>query len=241
MNDAAHDALVLVGMTVVDVHARERIAGLARDASGSLAFLQQASPVLGEELTRLADAGVGLVRLVGISTAPHSPAASWLRRLAGHWLRERRGSPPRIEVATTMLRADLSPDSLAQALEVTRPIHGREAPLVSAAWEQVPNHRNHLLVCRGPRCSAKGAGATAAAISAFLRHRGLGDDDVLVTQTGCLFPCNHGPVVCVHPADTWYGHVDPSTAESLVDTHLVAGRPLQSHRLPRTPRTQEKP
>lgn len=233
--------VLLVGMTMADVYVRSEVAALAATSGASVGFLQQASPSLVEELNRLADAGTGVVRIVGVSTAPRTPAASWLRRVAGHWWRERQGHRPAVEVATTVLRSDLSFGSLDLALQVTRPVHGQEAPLTSAAWEHVPDHRYHVLVCRGPRCSARGAGATAEAIAAAMRRRGLGDDDVLLTQTGCLFPCNHAPVVCVHPDDAWYGGIDPDAATILVDTQLVAGRPLETHRLPRRPHPQEKP
>src|SRR5690606_414253 len=105
--------------------------------------------------------------------------------------------------------------------------------LESPAWEHLPGFRHHVLVCRGPRCSAKRSVDTAQALSASLDARGLSDDDVLVTQTGCLFPCNHAPVVAVHPDDVWYGPVAPQNSDRLVDDHLLAGRRLDDLRLPR--------
>ena len=66
-----------------------------------------------------------------------------------------------------------------------------------------------------------------------LMAQGQGDDDVLVTHTGCLFPCNHAPVVAVQPDDVWYGAVDPDTARRVVTDHLVGGHPLTDHRLTR--------
>jgi (2Fe-2S) ferredoxin len=66
-----------------------------------------------------------------------------------------------------------------------------------------------------------------------LMEAGLGDDDVLVTHTGCQFPCNQAPVVTVQPDDTWYGHVDPEAAREIVRGHLVGGDPVVHHRLPR--------
>jgi NADH:ubiquinone oxidoreductase subunit E len=66
-------------------------------------------------------------------------------------------------------------------------------PFRSPAWSQITRHRRQVLVCRGPRCTAYGANQVAAALSERLAKNGLGDDDVLVTATGCLFPCNLGP------------------------------------------------
>ncbi len=62
---------------------------------------------------------------------------------------------------------------------------------------------------------------------------GLGDDDVLLTHTGCQFPCNQAPVVTVQPDDVWYGAVNPAAARAIVDEHLVGDTPVASHRLPR--------
>ena len=49
-----------------------------------------------------------------------------------------------------------------------------------------------------------------------MMEAGLGDNDVLVTHTGCQFPCNQAPVVSVQPDDVWYGDVDPDTARAIV-------------------------
>lgn len=233
--------VVLVGLSALEAAADAKMRELADHTGANVAHLQLGDPSLETELTRLADAGHEQVTLIGVSTGSRAPAASWLRRVAGHWLRGREGFRPVVAVATGLIRADLSPASLARALEVTRPVHGREAPLASVAWEQVPGHHHHVLVCRGPRCSARGAEATAETIATALGRRGLGDDDVLLTQTGCLFPCNHAPVVCIHPADAWYARIDAAAAAALVDSHLVAGRSLEAHRLPRKPIPQEKP
>lgn len=99
----------------------------------------------------------------------------------------------------------------------TSPVTGSEAPLHSPAWEEVPEHAHHLLVCRGPRCSAQGAPETAAAIGTELRRRGWGDDVVLTTQTGCLFPCNQAPVVCTYPGGRWTGPVRAADVPALLD------------------------
>lgn len=37
-----------------------------------------------------------------------------------------------------------------------------------------------------------------------------------VTGTGCLSPCNLGPLVIANPGGTWFGHVDAGDAEALV-------------------------
>ena len=87
-----------------------------------------------------------------------------------------------------------------------------------------------MLVCRGPRCTAYGADHVAATLGNRLKEHGLGDDDVLVTATGCLFPCNLGPLVVVYPDDTWYEHVDAGLAVRITDEHLRDSMPVGGRR-----------
>src|SRR3546814_13733348 len=105
-----------------------------------------------------------------------------------------------------MMRTDLDRELV---LDVTRPITGTEAPLASAAWEQVPGHRHQVLVCRGPRCTALGSDTTAEALTRELDRLEHGDDDLLVTQTGRQFPYNHAPSRPVQPHDVRFGQATP--------------------------------
>jgi (2Fe-2S) ferredoxin len=230
MDTGPGDQLVLVGMSVREVSARDRLAELAHDVGGSLAFLQVGDPSLSRELTRLADDGCRRIVLVGVSLGTLAPANSWLRRIAAHWWRERGPQAPVIEVAGALL-TDLA--DLEHVREVTTAICGTEAGLQSAAWERVPQHRHQVLVCRGPRCSALGSDLSAEALVLALMRHGLGDDDVLLTHTACQFPCNQAPVVSVQPEDIWYGGVDPAAVVRIVDEHLVGGEPVADHRLTR--------
>ncbi|WP_380282178.1 ferredoxin [Kitasatospora purpeofusca] len=227
---ARRSAVLLVGMSAGEAVRRDELLRTAASHGASIAFLQQSDPSLSAELTRLADAGTETVVVIGVRLAASGPAHSWLRRIAAYWWRERAGHRPELLVATRL--AD-SPDAVAAVAAVTKAVTGNEPGLTSAAWEDVPGHRHQVLVCRGPRCAAKGAEEALRALVQKLTEHGLGDDDVLVTQTGCQFPCNQAPVVSVQPDDVWYGNVDPAAADRIVAEHLAGGRPVESHRLPR--------
>lgn len=198
-------AVVLVALGVDGPRPAAELEDAAAATGATVAYLQLGTPSVTDELDRLAAGGATRVELVGLGLGAPT-ARSWLLRVAGHWRRTRPGT---------------------EVVVAGRAVTGGEAPLSSPAWEQVPGHAHQVLVCRGPRCSARGSAATAAALDEALRQHGLGDDDVLVTQTGCLFPCNHAPVVVVHPDDAWYGGVDADRARALVGEHLVGGRPLE--------------
>jgi (2Fe-2S) ferredoxin len=221
---------VLVGMSIADADRGVGLLDAAARLDATVAYLQQADPALSVELTRLADQGAGTVTLVGVGTGPLAPAQSWLRRVAAYWWRERAGHRPDLEVAT---RLATSVDDIEGVLRETRAITGGEPGLTSAAWESVTGHRHQVLVCRGPRCTAKGAVDNLRALVLAMLEHGVTDDDVLLVHTGCQFPCNQAPVVSVQPDDVWYGHVDPEAAVRIVDQHLVGGTPVEARRLPR--------
>ncbi|GEB15297.1 (2Fe-2S) ferredoxin domain-containing protein [Pimelobacter simplex] len=212
-------AVVLVVMGAEGARHAPELDAVARATGATLAYLQLGTPSLAEELDRLHAAGTTRVELVGLSLGA-ATARSWLRRVAGHWRR----AHPEVEVVID-----------------ERAVTGTEAALTSSAWEEVPGHARQVLVCRGPRCSARGSGAVLAAVDDELRRQGLGDDDVLVTQTGCLFPCNQAPVVVVHPDDAWYGGVTAESARAIVVDHPGATGAAGPARLRREPAARSSP
>lgn len=223
-------AMILVGMSIAEVDRRIELTEEATARGGSIAFLQQGDQSLSRELTRLADTGATTITLVGVGLGTRGPAVSWLRRIAAYWWRERAGDRPDIVVATRIARTR---EAIEDVLTDVKAISGTEPGLTSTAWESVTRHRHQVMICRGPRCTAKGADQSADAMRLAMAEHELGDDDALLMHTGCQFPCNQAPVVSVQPDDVWYGHVDAATAAALVAEHFAAGRPIESHRLPR--------
>ncbi|MET9325848.1 NAD(P)H-dependent oxidoreductase subunit E [Tsukamurella sp. NPDC003166] len=221
---------ILVGMSAgVDP---DGLTALARSAAAEPAFLQVHDPALVDVLTAVADRGASDVLLIGAGWAQPGPKRSWLRRVAAHWLRGYDGAPT-LRLAPQLL-AEPDRDLLAAAIAAGgTPMTSDAAPLHSPAWEDVPRHRHQVLVCRGPRCSALGASGLASAFGDELRRAGLGDDDALVTVTGCQFPCNHAPVVTVQPDDAWYGRVTVADVPELVGAHLVRDERVGRLALPR--------
>lgn len=193
--------LVLVAMAIDGAARESELTELAEAVGATVAHLQGADPSLAAELDRLYAAGEREIRVARVPVGSNPPARSWLTRVVAHWMTTHPDA--RVDLAGRDVRPHDS--------------------LTSPGWERVPGHRHHLLVCRGPRCAAKGAARTAAAVDAGLKARGLGDDDVLVTQTGCLFPCNQAPVVVAHPDDRWFGGVQLEDVAALLEC-MVDGR-----------------
>ncbi len=91
--------------------------------------------------------------------------------------------------------------------------------------------RYHVLVCTQqkteniPASAAVGAAMVVGALHEQLGKQGLADD-VIVSTTGCLGACDHGPVMIVYPDATWYGPVKPADVAEIVTSHLKDGRPV---------------
>lgn len=84
----------------------------------------------------------------------------------------------------------------------------------------------HLFVCTNttasgkPACGRRGGVELLAAVQKRLVERGIAS--VLATPCGCLGPCFDGPNAVVYPDAVWYGALDESDADAIVE-HLVAG------------------
>jgi (2Fe-2S) ferredoxin/SAM-dependent methyltransferase len=91
--------------------------------------------------------------------------------------------------------------------------------------------RYHVMVCTQqkveniPSCGASGGGAILGVLYEQLGKQGLADD-VIVSATGCLGACDHGPVMIVYPDATWYGPVAPADVAEIVASHLKGGKPV---------------
>jgi (2Fe-2S) ferredoxin len=198
------------------------------DTTFRTAVLGGSGPTITDALNEASAHGATEVVVVSGQTLHDRKMDAWFRRVIGHWLRERAPGPvPQVRLAANLTDAATYADLLDAAIGgPATPARDTTAPLSSPAWDEVPGFARHVLVCRGPRCSARGGPETARTLDDTLADRGLGDDDVLVTQTGCLFPCSQGPVVTVYPDDTWYAALTADRVERFVDEHLVGGRPI---------------
>lgn len=191
-----------------------------------IAFLDVASPSLHEVLDAALDDGIRAVVLVPVAVPRDKYLVTWTQRAVANW-RETR-SENRIEI--TLRRVSLEAAVGAAVVEGGDSggelISASPASYRSPAWSTVDAHDRHLLLCKGPRCMAYGAGPVHRSLTGASR-----ETSTKVTGTGCLSPCNLGPLVISNPSGTWFGRVAPEDAEA-----LVAGKPLE-HKIVREPRT----
>jgi (2Fe-2S) ferredoxin len=83
--------------------------------------------------------------------------------------------------------------------------------------------KHHVFVCASFRvageakgvCHRKDAGSLLQYLQSELSDREM--DDVMVSSTGCLNLCEHGPVMIVYPEGYWYGEVNEEKIDSILD------------------------
>lgn len=167
-----------------------------------------------------------LVQPVGI---PFSDSLfAWLPGALAHWRRQR-GFDGGLALASDQsgdeaVLAAIARSSLDNAAEAA-PVESDHGSLDGAGWDEVPECRHHLLVCTGPRCNFREAGPLRAVLAEELTRQGVARD-CLVAATGCLFPCNNGPVVAHYPAGRWYRLADADDVARFVSTVIKNGETL---------------
>lgn len=169
-----------------------------------VAHLDQADPSIHAVLDAAVEHDVEHVAVVPLAVPADTYLTTWIARAVANW-RETR-DPVGLDIRLTGGLAT-APTLAGIIADLARtdgaPITASPAAFRSPAWSALPDHDRHLLVCRGPRCTARGAGQTHLALSKASRGT-----DTLVTPIGCLGPCNLGPLVVEQPVGRWHRHVD---------------------------------
>ena len=202
---------LLVALTLSDAARWPELAEVADGLGADVAVLQGDGPALVNQLDALAGPGPEPVHLVGVTFGDDLGPASWLSRVARWWL-DSRG--PLLELWCSRRPLHGPPGKLPRPGEAR--LLGPRDSLTNPNWEQPPPVSRQVLVCRGPRCNAKGAPETQEALSRALAEAGALDESVLLTTAGCCYPCNRAPVVVVQPDMEWLGPITPDGAPALV-------------------------
>lgn len=85
--------------------------------------------------------------------------------------------------------------------------------------------RIDLLICCGSGCVSAGALKIKEKILTILQEKGL-LNEINIIETGCMGPCDLGPVMVVYPEGVFYQKVTVDDVEELVEEHFIKGRPV---------------
>ncbi|MFZ5642822.1 MAG: NADH-quinone oxidoreductase subunit NuoF [Bacillota bacterium] len=87
-------------------------------------------------------------------------------------------------------------------------------------------YRSHVLVCAGAGCISSACKSVQEALLQSIDISGL-NKEVKVVETGCMGPCDLGPVVMVFPDGVFYRKLKPEDAAEIVNQHLLKGKVVE--------------
>lgn len=225
---------------------REYLANLVSAISAQLeaahqvvgAYVDNGSESLPSALQTCADAGATHIAVLPVF-APHDENLHrWLAKVMVRWHSSWSGQPLQLQLLPSLTASAMLGEAAVGMIQqqidtatnlVELPPKGWEHD--PQGWSRLPPHRYHLLMCHGPRCTASGAGEVWQHLRQRLREEKLleRENGALVASTGCLFPCNHAPVLVVHPYNVWYSVPTIAAAEAILEQHLRHGTPAADH------------
>lgn len=97
-------------------------------------------------------------------------------------------------------------------------------------------YKKHVFICTNQKAAPKkscGEVHGDELVDAFktaLAERGL-LKEMRAQRTGCLDACAFGPTLVVYPEGTYYGNVQLSDVNEIVETHLINGQPVERLKL----------
>jgi len=86
--------------------------------------------------------------------------------------------------------------------------------------------RIDLLICCGSGCVSAGALKVKEQFHNVLKTKGL-TNEINIIETGCMGPCDYGPVIVIYPEGVFYKKVTPDDVEEIVNEHFLKGRPVK--------------
>ena len=82
--------------------------------------------------------------------------------------------------------------------------------------------QTHIMMCGGQGCISSRCMEIVDALKESLARNGM-TELVKIILTGCIGPCDMGPVAIVYPDATFYRKLKPKDAEAIVEEHIMKG------------------
>lgn len=227
--------LYLISQQHLSAQRQRMLAQILAEATtlpSSLIRLEGVGQHLGQALSDIAEGGYRtlLVQPVGI---PFSQSlAAWLPGVLAQWLDQNTGLGMTLTLGEDQSESAevlgvVASNTLASAISA-KPISDIKPSLGKPGWQNPPPFRHHILVCTGPRCHFRDAANLKLALAESLTAAGL-SSDCLTATTGCLYPCNQGPMLAVYPRGEWYRLVTRPEVDRFVAG--VIGKGVTQHDL----------
>ena len=231
-------ALVILGQgNLYNSAAEDEVACLAarlRDVTGYRivvpAFVEHGTPGLPEALEQCRSQGMERAVVVPAFMPLEPGMQSWVKKIARRW-QSRSATRMEVVVAGPFTSLQNFPNTLHELARVAEESNSwlparNSAEGTNPEWSVIPRHGNHVMFCTGPRCTALGSGDLFYYLRESVAARGLetGPNSVLVARTGCLYPCNLGPLMVAYPEGVWYCGLDRKAIDQILEQHFEGGR-----------------
>ncbi|PID28747.1 MAG: NADH-quinone oxidoreductase subunit NuoF [Candidatus Cloacimonadota bacterium] len=86
--------------------------------------------------------------------------------------------------------------------------------------------RTDFLLCCGSGCVSAGAMKIKNALVKKLKEKNI-EEEVNIIETGCMGPCDYGPVAMVYPEGIFYVKLTPEDVDEITEEHFIKGRPVK--------------
>jgi NADH:ubiquinone oxidoreductase subunit F (NADH-binding)/(2Fe-2S) ferredoxin len=100
--------------------------------------------------------------------------------------------------------------------------------LIIAETEKIKTSttRHKICICCGAGCISSGSEAVMKKLQEEIKERGL-ETEVEIIPTGCMGPCNQGPLMKYMPGNTIYQKVDCSNISHIVQSQVIEKKPIE--------------
>jgi NADH:ubiquinone oxidoreductase subunit F (NADH-binding)/(2Fe-2S) ferredoxin len=94
------------------------------------------------------------------------------------------------------------------------------------AKEKQQHFKHRVCVCCGAGCISSGAEEVLKKLQDEVKAKGL-EQEIEVIPSGCMGPCNQGPLVKYLPENIIYQHINCENIEAVVQQQLIEQKPIE--------------
>lgn len=190
----------------------------------AVARLEHNGETMFDALEKARAAGATQINLRPVGIPFSQSLRKWVPNAAADWLSQNQDQKLEIFFAS-----DLDEDVSILELIVNREFTAEQiAPkpdgINGKGWDQPPAFEHHLMVCTGPRCHMRGSFGLLTPLKEEIARAGI-SSKCMVVSTGCLYPCNNGPILIHYPKGDWYRLQSEKEVTQFVREVLVHQKP----------------
>lgn len=98
--------------------------------------------------------------------------------------------------------------------------------MAEKAKEKHKQLKHKICVCCGASCISSGSEEVLKKLQDEIKARGL-ENEIEVVPSGCMGPCNQGPLVKYLPENTIYQHINCENLDRVIQSQIVENKPLE--------------